>query len=131
MRALKLKWQLFPSHIIILICAMLAAAWYGTLSLKEFYVEQMAAFLEAQSTLILSRVTELSAAETFSELGTFCTETGKKISTRITVVVQGGDVICDSARDPKTMQNHANRPEIQLAFAGKKGVSQRYSTTTR
>ena len=131
MRALKLKWQLFPSHIIILICAMLAAAWYGTLSLKEFYVEQMAAFLEAQSTLILSRVTELSAAETFSELDTFCRVTGKKISTRITVVVQGGDVICDSARDPKTMQNHANRPEIQLAFAGKKGVSQRYSTTTR
>ena len=32
MRALKLKWQLFPSHIIILICAMLAVAWYGTQS---------------------------------------------------------------------------------------------------
>jgi two-component system phosphate regulon sensor histidine kinase PhoR len=94
MRELKLKWQLFPSHIIILICAMLAIAWYGTHSLKKFYVEQMVAFLEAQSNLILSGVTELTTAEKFGELETFCRETGKKISTRITVVVAGGEVIC-------------------------------------
>jgi len=131
MRALKLKWQLFPSHLIILICALLAAAWYGTHSLEKFYVEQMATFLEAQSNIILSGVTELTAAEKFSELETFCRETGKKISTRITVVDRGGDVICDSVRDPQTMENHANRPEIKQSFAGNKGVSQRYSTTTR
>ncbi|KPK33379.1 MAG: hypothetical protein AMK70_09485 [Nitrospira bacterium SG8_35_1] len=131
MRELKLKWQLFPSHIIILICAMLAIAWYGTHSLKKFYVEQMVAFLEAQSNLILSGVTELTTAEKFGELETFCRETGKKISTRVTVVVAGGEVICDSARDPQTMQNHANRPEIKQSFAGKMGISQRYSTTTR
>ena len=131
MRELKLKWQLFPAHIIILICAMLAIAWYGTHSLKKFYVEQMVAFLEAQSNLILSGVTELTTAEQFGELETFCRETGKKISTRITVVVTGGEVICDSARDPQTMQNHANRPEIKQSLAGKMGISQRYSTTTR
>ena len=131
MRELKLKWQLFPSHIIILICAMLAIAWYGTHSLKKFYVEQTVAFLEAQSNLILSGVTELTTTEQFGELETFCRETGKKISTRITVVVTGGEVICDSARDPQTMQNHANRPEIKQSLAGKMGISQRYSTTTR
>ena len=131
MRELKLKWQLFPSHIIILICAMLAVAWYGTHSLKEFYVEQMTAFLEAQSNLVLPEVAELTAAEKFGELETFCRETGKKISTRITVVVPRGDVICDSARDPQTMQNHANRPEIKQSLGGDKGVSQRYSTTTK
>ena len=131
MRALKLKWQLFPSHIIILICAMLAVAWYGTHSLKKFYVGQMAAFLEAQADLILSGVTELTVAEKLSELDRFCRETGGKISTRITVVVPGGKVICDSGRDPQTMQNHANRPEIKQSFAGNTGISQRYSTTTR
>ena len=78
MRDLKLKWQLFPSHIIILICVLSAVAWYGTKSLKKFYVEQTGTFLEAQSNLILSRVTELTAAEKFSELDTFCRETGKE-----------------------------------------------------
>jgi len=131
MRALKLKWQLFPSHIIILICAMLAIAWYGTHSLKKFYVEQMATFLETQSSLILPGVTELTAAEKLGAIDTFCREKGKKIAARITVVIPGGDVLCDSARDPQIMQNHANRPEIRKALAGNKGVSQRYSTTTR
>ena len=131
MRTLKLKWQLFPSHIIILLLTMSAVAWYGTHSLKKFYVAQMGTFLEAQSNLILSRVTEYVAAGEFSELNAFCSQTGKKISTRITVVQSDGTVICDSARDFRTMQNHANRPEIGQALAGKVGSSQRYSSTTR
>ena len=131
MRELKLKWQLFPSHVIILICAMLAVAWYGTHSLKEFYVEQMAVFLEAQSNLILPEITELITIEKLNELDTFCRETGKKISTRITVVELDGTVICDSDRDYHSMQNHANRAEIKQSLAGNTGTSQRYSTTTR
>ena len=131
MRTLKLKWQLFPSYIIILICAMSAVAWYGTHSLKKFYIEQMASFLEAQSSLILSRVTDLTGAGNYTELERFCRETGQMVSTRITVVRFTGDVVCDSDRDPRSMQNHAKRPEIVKALAGMVGSSQRFSTTTR
>lgn len=128
---MKLKWQLFPSHIVLLMCAMLAVALYGTHALKKFYAGQMVSFLEAQSILLLPQVTEFTVSGQYVELELFCRETGKKVSTRITVVAQGGDVICDSVRDPQTMQNHANRPEIKQSLAGKKGTSQRYSTTTR
>ncbi len=131
MRTLKLKWQLFPSYIIILICVMSAVAWYGTHSLKKFYIEQMASFLEAQSSLILSRVTDLTGEGNYTELERFCRETGQKVSTRITVVRFTGDVVCDSDRDPRSMQNHAKRPEIVKALAGMVGSSQRFSTTTR
>jgi two-component system phosphate regulon sensor histidine kinase PhoR len=131
MRALKLKWQLFPANIIILICAMLAVAWYGTHSLKKFYKEQMAVFLEAQSTLILSRVTDLTGSEKYYELEAFCKETGRKVLTRVTVIKFNGEVVCDSDQDPGSMQNHSNRPEIVQALAGNVGSSQRFSTTTR
>ena len=131
MRDLKLKWQLFPSHVIILVCAMLAVAWYGTHSLKNFYADQMGSFLEAQSKLILSEVTDLTVAEKFSDLEAFCRETGKKISIRITVVEPAGNVICDSDKDYRSMQSHANRPEIIQALTGNVGLSKRYSTTTR
>ena len=131
MRNLKLKWQLFPSHIIILICVLSAVAWFGAKSLKQFYVEQTGVFLEAQSNLILPGVIEFTAAEKLSELDAFCRETGKKISTRITVIEPDGTVICDSDRDFHAMQNHANRPEIVQALAGNLGSSQRYSRTTR
>jgi two-component system phosphate regulon sensor histidine kinase PhoR len=131
MRELKLKWQLFPSNVIILICAMMAVAWYGTHSLKEFYIDQMAAFLEAESNLILPDIKELATVERLNELYAFCKETGKKISTRITVIEPDGTVICDSERDYRSMQNHANRPEIKQALGGNPGTSRRYSTTTR
>jgi hypothetical protein len=63
----------------------------------------MAAFVEVQANLILAGVTELTAAEKFSELDTFCRETGKKISTCITVIEQEGNVICDSDRDHRSI----------------------------
>jgi len=110
---------------------MLAVAWYGTHSFKKFYVEQMTVFLEAQSSLILPRVTELTAAEKFAELNFFCRETGTKVSTRITVVKGNGDVVCDSDENPSTMQNHASRPEVAQALAGTHGSSQRFSMTTK
>lgn len=131
MRTLKLKWQLFPSYVVILICAMLAVAWYNTHSFKKFYVGQMTVFLEAQSSLILPRVSELTAAEKFAELNFFCRETGRRVSTRITVIKGNGDVVCDSDEDPGTMQNHAGRPEVAQALAGNNGSSQRFSTTTK
>jgi len=109
---------------------MSAVAWYGTHSLKKFYIEQMASFLEAQSTLIVPRVAELTWAKNYAELDRFCRETGRKVSTRITVIRSNGEVVCDSDQDPRTMQNHAKRPEIVQALAGKVGSSQRFSTTT-
>jgi len=42
-----------------------------------------------------------------------------------------GKVLCDSDRDPVTMENHAGRPEIMKAFTGGVGISQRYSATTK
>ncbi len=110
---------------------MSAVAWYGTHSLKKFYIGQMVSFLESQSTLILSRVTELIGAESYTDLNRFCRETGNKVSTRITVIKFNGEVVCDSDQDPRTMQNHADRPEIVQALAGNVGSSQRFSTTTR
>jgi two-component system phosphate regulon sensor histidine kinase PhoR len=131
MRNMKLKWQLFPSHIVILLCAMLAVAWYGTHTFKKFYAEQMVSFLAAQSSLLLPQVTEFTVSGRYAELGLFCRERGQKVSTRITVIAPDGRVICDSNQDPQAMQNHANRPEIKQSFAGDTGMSQRYSTTTR
>ena len=131
MPGMKLKWQLFPSHIVILLCAMLAVVWYGTHAFKKFYAEQMVAFLEAQSSLLLPQVAEFTAARKYVELELFCRERGRKVSTRITVVAPGGEVLCDSDQNPEIMQNHANRPEIMQSFAGNTGTSQRFSTTTR
>lgn len=49
---------------------------------------------------------------------------------RLTVVDETGRVLHDSEADPARMENHANRPEIREALAGRTGHSLRSSPTT-
>ena len=48
---------------------------------------------------------------------------------RLTWVAENGDVIYDTKSDGKSMENHADREEIQEALRNKEGKSSRYSTT--
>ena len=48
---------------------------------------------------------------------------------RITVVGPDGVVVADTAIDPKKLDNHASRPEIQAALQGRVGQSHRESST--
>ena len=131
MREPKLIWQLFPINILILTGAMLAVAWYGTHSLRIFYIRQMTSSLKAQSYLVQSQIEQLVANDDFTGIKGYCTEAGKRVETRLTVVDQQGRVLCDSIRDPATMENHADRPEIIQAYTGAIGFSQRFSATLK
>ena len=48
---------------------------------------------------------------------------------RVTLVAADGRVLADSHDDPRTMDNHRDRPEIATAFAAGYGRSQRFSDT--
>jgi two-component system phosphate regulon sensor histidine kinase PhoR len=49
--------------------------------------------------------------------------------TRATIIARDGTVLADSEADPKTMENHAGRPEIAAALSGQIGNSSRLSRT--
>jgi len=49
--------------------------------------------------------------------------------TRVTIIARDGVVLADSEADPKTMENHAGRPEVITALEGKTGSSTRLSRT--
>lgn len=54
---------------------------------------------------------------------------GLKSSSRITWIDQDGTVLYDSVADPATMENHADREEIQEAMLGTQGTARRESAT--
>ncbi|ERI08617.1 two-component system histidine kinase PnpS [Aneurinibacillus aneurinilyticus] len=53
----------------------------------------------------------------------------EEIGARITVMDHQGKVIADTEHDPKTLPNHANRPEIRAALQSGEGQSIRHSNT--
>jgi two-component system phosphate regulon sensor histidine kinase PhoR len=57
---------------------------------------------------------------------------GRDLAVRVTIIAADGTVLGDSERNEaelRAMENHAGRPEIREAFAGRPGRSVRYSTT--
>lgn len=128
-RKKKLLWQLYPPILAIVLLSLLAVVWYASRTLKLFYIEQLEKELETRARL----ATKLLSVEDFQEdsprADDVCKETGKKISTRITVILPSGVVIGDSESNPSTMDNHADRPEVKKALSGRVGTSTRYSYT--
>ncbi|MBW2502158.1 MAG: HAMP domain-containing protein [Deltaproteobacteria bacterium] len=131
MRETKLIWQLFLISVLILMGAMLAVAWYGTHSLRSFHIYQMTASLIDQSRLVQPQLGRMLAGGRFESLKDFCVGAGRRVPTRLTVIDMQGKVLCDSERDPGTMKNHADRPEIAKSYQGEVGVSRRYSATLK
>jgi two-component system phosphate regulon sensor histidine kinase PhoR len=57
------------------------------------------------------------------------TEESHITETRVTIITRDGVVLADSEADPKTMENHAGRPEVIDALSGRTGSSTRLSHT--
>lgn len=64
------------------------------------------------------------------QLADFVRTRAKIAEARVTVIGSSGEVLADSEADPKTMENHASRPEIAAALRGETGVARRTSATT-
>jgi two-component system phosphate regulon sensor histidine kinase PhoR len=56
-------------------------------------------------------------------------EESRITETRTTIIAHDGTVLADSEADPKTMENHAGRPEVAAALQGKTGMATRMSHT--
>jgi two-component system phosphate regulon sensor histidine kinase PhoR len=56
-------------------------------------------------------------------------EEARITETRVTIIARDGVVLADTEADPKTMENHAGRPEVVAALAGNTGSSSRISHT--
>jgi two-component system, OmpR family, phosphate regulon sensor histidine kinase PhoR len=69
------------------------------------------------------------AAVPSSGLARWAQEAGGRAQARVTVIDPSGVVRGDSQHDPETMENHANRPEIQEAIRSEVGSSIRHSAT--
>jgi two-component system phosphate regulon sensor histidine kinase PhoR len=127
----RLLWQLYPSYLLITIICLVVVTWYASRSLRHFYIDQSAIDLEARAHLLEQQFREVIDPLDTKAVDLLCKKIGKSASTRITIILPTGKVVGDSDEDPRSMDNHANRPEVRLALNGQVGTSIRYSRTVR
>ncbi len=128
MKRKRLLWQIYSSYLFITVLSILAALLFASWSVRKFYFAQINSGLEDRARLLQAEVKKLLRVKP-GQVDEFCKGLGRRSHTRVTVALPSGKVICDSEEDPANMDNHADRPEIRHALAGKTGVKTRYSHT--
>ncbi|ABA87913.1 phosphate sensor histidine kinase, HAMP and PAS domain-containing [Syntrophotalea carbinolica DSM 2380] len=129
MRKKPLFWQIYPSYVLIILLAMVAATWLFSHQLRVFYLGQVKADLEARGHLFENRVGSMLSSDDHAALDALCKELGELTATRFTVILPSGVVVGDTREDPRRMENHAGRQEVSQALRGEVAQAVHYSRT--
>ena len=105
-----------------LVVALVAGVWVWSL-----YVPLQQAAIEQHLTI--ASISALTLAESTASAPAAIAPIVARANLRVTIVAADGTVLADSAQDPASMENHATRPEIKAALAGRTGSDTRVSAT--
>ena len=124
MRA-RLFWKLGLTYVALLLGVLLAVDFYLARVLRRDYLRAANDTLASLTNLAQARPPHLDDLATLRAWAEWLAASGA----RVTVIDHAGRVLADSAHDPETMENHAQRPEIVQAFSSGAGQSVRHSAT--
>ncbi len=124
-------WQLFPSYLFITLVALFAVTFSTSHIFRQFYLDNVEEDLESRARLAECHIAPQLLGDEAAAVENISRKLGERSNTRITVILPSGKVIGDSRENPGRMDNHAERPEIREALAGRIGTSTRYSFTLR
>ncbi|MCD6288898.1 MAG: PAS domain-containing sensor histidine kinase, partial [Anaerolineae bacterium] len=125
----RLFWRLYCPYLLVILLCVLGSGAAAFQVIEGVYLRRMAADLEARARLIERQVAEGFSDRRREDLDDLADMLGRAIATRITIIRADGEVLADSEKDPSTMENHRDRPEVQTALAGGVGVKRRHSAT--
>jgi two-component system phosphate regulon sensor histidine kinase PhoR len=128
MKPRRVFWLVFPIFVLLLALGAAGMAWYASSSTRRFYLEQKFRDLETMALLASDRLGPVWEADP-GDLEKICRALGQQSDLRITVILESGKVICDSAEKPEILENHRDRPEFLRAMEGATGQSSRWSST--
>lgn len=118
--------RIFIIFAVIVLIAGLITEIYITSAVRENYINNLKQHLEDKIGLLSN---DISFTE--SDLDDFCKKIKEEIHARVTVILNDGKVIGDSDHEAATMDNHANRTEVQQAANFNSGMTIRYSDTLK
>ncbi|WP_372717054.1 ATP-binding protein [Novipirellula sp.] len=141
MRSSRLFWKLFLISVGLNLMLAVGFLFIVTSSQREEINRQVEQRLFDTAIVLRSHVTDLvadvldkegdeeSVTQAKAELQALIVQLATETQMRLTITDDEGVVLAESERDPKTVLNHANRPELRAASKTGKGVATRESPT--
>jgi two-component system phosphate regulon sensor histidine kinase PhoR len=123
--------RIFVGYVAVIALLVAAVTLFAPPLMRTHHIEERAAGLEHMGLLLESQVLPYLMGTASGDLEGFVTDLGHKTGTRITVIDVEGVVLADSEKEPRDMENHLFRPEIQASLRGEKQMSIRPSSTLK
>ena len=123
--------RFFSGYAAVVVLLASAVMIFAPPLMRKDYVEERAAGLEHMARLLESQVLPYVTGAAAGDLEAFVTSVGRDTATRITVIAADGTVLADSEKEPRDMENHFFRPEIQASLRGEMQMSIRPSSTLK
>jgi two-component system phosphate regulon sensor histidine kinase PhoR len=121
----------FLGYVAVVLLLAAAVTLFAPPLMRTHHIEERSAGLEHMAIILEGQILPYLAETGAGDLEAFVTDIGRRTGTRITVIGVNGSVLADSEREPRDMESHLFRPEIQAALRGEEQMSIRPSSTLK
>ncbi|MBI2487291.1 MAG: HAMP domain-containing protein [Deltaproteobacteria bacterium] len=128
---MRIFWRQFLTNFLIIALVLILFTTFTIIELKKHDKSLTKERLLTTDNLLREVIKNQIRENRTQEIDLIVSQIGEKTGIRITVIDKDGVVIGDSEKDPKVMENHANRPEVKDAISKGIGEGIRYSTTLK
>ncbi len=122
--------RIFIGYLFIILVLSGASLLAFSDTFRELYNQSVTETLTTLAITLKADAAESIEQGAYGRLDAIAKRLGRQLKTRITVIDAKGTVVVDSFQDPRSMENHRNRPEVIEALTGRTGTSRRFSSTT-
>ena len=125
-----LRWRIALPYVALILVATLGLTIYISDQVRQVRLDDLEAQLLADARLLAGSVVPLlQEGANLDTLDEMARRWAASLDGRVTIIGADGIVLGESHEDRMQMDNHLNRPEVQLALKDGQGSSMRYSAT--
>ncbi|MBU3933953.1 MAG: cell wall metabolism sensor histidine kinase WalK [Candidatus Omnitrophica bacterium] len=125
----RIVWKFLGAYTILILVGVFVLNFFVSLKLRDYYEQKITDKLESNAILAADILKGALIADNRSIIERTAKDLANKLSARVTIINEVGEVLGDSEKAPSLMENHSDRPEIIKALRGKFGESIRFSDT--
>lgn len=125
-------YEIFSGYFLITVLFSSLFLFTSLKIIRNYYINTLATNLKNLCFTLEKSIVPFFITDTgMEQMDEYIKSLGRRIRTRITIIKADGTVLADSEKDPKTMENHRERPEVIMAMKDGAGKALRYSETVK
>ena len=124
-----LFFRIFLGYAAVIAILFLGVEIFAPPAMQDHHIQERSDSLKNMALILEAQIVPYLIGANPGDLAGLVAAYGRSTQTRITVIDAKGTVLADSEREPRDMENHLFRPEIQASLRGETQMSIRPSST--